>query len=94
MDTKRLADELASRCVALVILDQPARERRPGWPGLGAETREVAAQARAGGVDPALIAARVLAELHDRHEPAMARRLHREFLARFSNDLTLDLIIA
>ena len=46
MDAKREADELASRCVALVVFYQQARKLHPMWPGIVAEPRAVAGQAR------------------------------------------------
>ena len=48
MDARREADELASRCVALVVFYQHARKAHPKWPGIEAEIRAVAAQARGG----------------------------------------------
>jgi hypothetical protein len=94
MDAKREADELASRCLALVVFYQHARKAHPKWPGMKAETRAVAAQAKAGGIAPEVIAARVASELQARYEPAMAGRLHREFLAGFTGELAIDLVLA
>jgi hypothetical protein len=47
-----------------------------------------------GGIAPSVIAAKVATELQARYEPAMARRLHREFLAGLSGDLAIYLMLA
>jgi hypothetical protein len=94
MDFKRRADELTHRCVALMVFYQLARETQPDDLTIGAEFRAIAAEARKVGVSPADIAFKALTELHDRYGPEGARRLHRDFLAGFSEDIRIDLVTA
>jgi hypothetical protein len=94
MDFKRRSDELAHRCVALMVFHQLAPRTRPDDPSIGAEFRAVAAEARDAGISPADIAFRALTELHDRYGPQVARSLHRDFLAGFSDDIRIDLVTA
>jgi hypothetical protein len=94
MDAKREADELVSRCVALVVFYQHCRKTHPGWPGIKAEFRSIVSEARKGGISPAVIASGLLIELRARYEPATASRMHREFLAGFSDDVQIDFVTA
>ena len=94
MDAKRQADELTSRCVALVIFYQHASKSRSNESLMNAEFRAVASEARRIGVSPALIASNVLTELGYRYEPTVAARLHRVFLAEFSHNIQFDAVPA
>ena len=92
MDARRQADELVSRCVALVIFHQHASKTRKNESVMNAEFRAVASEARRCGISPAAIAAEVLTELGFRYEPEVAARLHRMFLAGYSGDIRFDAI--
>ena len=66
MDAKRVAEELASRCVALVVFQQHARETRPDRRAIDAESRAVVAEATKGGISPSILAAKAMDGLLDR----------------------------
>ena len=92
MDAGRVADELASRCVALVIYYQHARKSRLDRAAITAEFRAVAAEARKSGIAPSVIAPKVLAELRARYGPEAARRLYGEYAGGFSEDIPINLV--
>ncbi len=94
MDAKRMADELASRCVALVVYYQHVRKRHPDRVGIEAEYRAVAREAMKGKISAPLIASKVATELLARFEPVLARSLHGEFVRGFTTDAALNLVTA
>ncbi len=89
MISERVVDELASRCLALIVFDQHGRRDRPSDPGVRAELRAVALEVEQGGLSATVIVEKVLSGLLDRYEPEQARRLHQKFLAAFSIEVTL-----
>jgi hypothetical protein len=93
MDAKRQTDELASRCVALVIFHEHVRKTRTIRAETLAEIRAVAAEARRDRISWATISAEVLAELNARYDAKTARQLHGEFIADFDADLQLALVL-
>jgi hypothetical protein len=94
MDTRRRVEELASRCVSLVIYHQHTHHRpRPMKARIVAEVRDVMAEAKKGGISPATLSAEVLSELNARYDPETARRLHVEFIGG-PDDLPIGLVLA
>ena len=63
MDAKRQADELASRCVALIIFHEHVIETRPKGHPIASEIRAIGLEARNCGISDAVIVAKVLDEL-------------------------------
>jgi hypothetical protein len=95
MDTRRLVEELASRCVALVIYHQQTHHRpQPIKAQIVAEIRGVLMEARKAGVSSDAISAEALSELNVRYDPEMARRLHREFIGGPDDDWPIGLVLA
>jgi hypothetical protein len=92
MDANRQADELASRCVALVIYHQYARTTRPGRPAIDADFKAVVAEAIEGRISPTDISAQVRSVLDARYDSKTARRLHDEFVAGFADTFRSELM--
>jgi hypothetical protein len=94
MDTRRRIEELASRCVALVIYYQHTVHRpRPIKGQIAAEIRGVMAEARKSGLSLDAISAEVLSELNARYDPDTARRLYAEFIEAPRDDLLIELVL-
>jgi hypothetical protein len=92
MDDRRRVDELASRCVALVIFHRHDRKIRPARVEIASEIRAVAAEAIREGLSWAGISAEVLRELEARYDPTTARRLHVEFIAGLDESPPVGLV--
>jgi hypothetical protein len=92
MDTRRV-EELASRCVALVIYYQHTPHRpRPIKARIVAEIREVMVEAKKAGCSRAAISAEVLSELEARYDPDTALQLYTEFIEAPGDDLLIELV--
>ena len=84
MISERVVDELASRCLALIVFDQHDRSDRSSVPEMRAELRAIASEVEQGGFPPAVFVEKVFSGLLYRYEPGRARRLHQEVFAAFS----------
>jgi hypothetical protein len=94
MDNVRRVEELASRCVSLVIYHNHIRKTRSDMAHAVAEIRGVLAEARKDGISVATLSAEVLSELNDRYDPETARRLHIEFIGGPVDELPIGLVLA
>jgi hypothetical protein len=91
MDKRRLVEELASRCVSLVIYHQNTTHGpRPIKGRIVAEIRGVMAEAGKFGIPPAAISVAALYELNVRYESKIARRLHTEFIGGLDDGVSID----
>jgi len=87
MDPNREADELASRCVALVVYYQHVRKRHPNRVAIDAEYRAVATEAKMKGILLSIITSKVSTELRNRYEANTSNSLNREFVSGFSDEI-------
>jgi hypothetical protein len=94
MDIKQQADELASRCVSLVIFHQHVIKTRPSGHPIKAEILAIGVEARKCGISGETVAAKVLIELQARYEPETARRLHREITDGLKNEIQPTPVLA